>query len=71
MGLLAPGLVIGGESLKVNARNRIPDIIFSLCSGKVKPFIRKGEKITVVLNKKLTGVESRTRRNVRTYTFTF
>lgn len=55
MEFLAPGLVTGGERSKANAGNRIPGIIFGLCSGKVKPFLRRGEKMTVVLNKKLTG----------------
>lgn len=37
--LLAPGLVTGGERLQANAGNHIPDIIFGLCNGKVKPFL--------------------------------
>jgi hypothetical protein len=42
--LLAPGLVTGGERLQANAGNHIPDIIFGLCNGKVKPFLWRGEK---------------------------
>jgi hypothetical protein len=58
-----------GERLQANVGNSIPDIIFGLCNGKVETFLTKGEKITVVLNKKLTEMESRKRRNVYVFNF--
>jgi hypothetical protein len=56
--LIAPGFVTGGERVKAIAGSRIPNISFDLYNGKVN-FLTEGEKITVALNKKLTGVDSR------------
>jgi hypothetical protein len=66
---MTPGLLTGGESLKANAGNRIPDIIFGLCSEKVKPFLEGGKNYSGVKQEINRSGEQKTAKCVYVLTF--